>query len=82
MQIRVLGAHNIETRETRHTCFLIDGVLALDAGSLVSALTPPELTRVRAVLLTHGHLDHIRDIPSLALVTLDEPGHVDVYGLR
>ena len=81
MQVRVLGAHNLETRETRHTCLLIDGVLGLDAGSLVSALTPAELSKVRAVLLTHQHFDHIRDVPSLGLATLDESAHIDVYGL-
>ena len=34
MQVRVLGAHNLETNETHHTCFLVDGVLAIDAGSI------------------------------------------------
>ncbi|MCH7670404.1 MAG: FHIPEP family type III secretion protein [Acidobacteria bacterium] len=34
MQVRVLGAHNLETKETHHTCFLIDGVLAIDAGTV------------------------------------------------
>ena len=37
VRIRVLGAHNLETESARHTCFLIDGVLAIDAGSLVSS---------------------------------------------
>ena len=81
MKIRVLGAHNLESRETRHTCFLVDGVLALDAGSLASALTPDEQRRVRAVLLTHLHFDHTRDIPTMGLATLYEYERIDLYSL-
>ena len=81
MEIKVLGAHSLESRDTRHTCFLIDGVLGLDAGSLASALTASEQTQVAAVLLTHQHFDHIRDIPTLGLATLDPPKAIDVYGL-
>lgn len=73
MRIRILGAHNLETRDTRHTCFLIDGHIAVDAGSLASALTPDELAGVTHLLLTHGHFDHARDIPSIALATLGRP---------
>lgn len=82
MAIRVIGAHNLETRNTRHTCFLIDGVLAVDAGSLVTALSQTELSEIRAVLLTHAHFDHCRDVPTLGLATLDSPQKIGVYGLR
>ena len=37
MEIRVLGAHMLESRDTRHTCFLIDNIMALDAGSLAAS---------------------------------------------
>ena len=81
MEIRLLGAHNLESREARHTCFLVDGVLGLDVGSLVSALSSSEQAEVRALLITHRHFDHTRDIPTLGLATLDDPRHIDVYGL-
>lgn len=81
MEIRVLGAHCLESYDTRHTCFLIDGVLAVDAGSLASALTGEEQRRVLAVLLTHLHFDHIRDLPTVGLATLNEPKPIDVYSL-
>lgn len=81
MDVRILGAHNLETRHTRHTCLLIDGVLGLDMGSLASALTSAEHGMVRAVLLSHQHIDHIRDLPTLALSTLDDPTPIDVYSL-
>ncbi|MBI4202348.1 MAG: hypothetical protein HY532_04435 [Chloroflexi bacterium] len=81
MLTRVVGAHNIESNQTRHTCFLIDGVLAIDAGSLVGALTPQEHRQVAAVLVTHAHLDHCRDIPTLGLSTLGAPHTIHIYAL-
>jgi len=81
VEIRVLGAHKLESRDTRHTCFLVDEELAVDAGSLASALTEAEQRRLRAVLLSHRHFDHVRDLPTLGLATLEEPGVIDVYSL-
>ena len=57
MKIQILGAHNIETRETRLTSLLVDGILALDAGSLSSGLSIEDQCEVKAVLLTHRHFD-------------------------
>ena len=82
MQVRILGAHNRELQRIRHTCFLLDGVVAIDAGSLMTALTPSEQERIDAVLLTHRHFDHVRDLPSLGLATLGNPTTVSLYSLR
>ena len=79
MQLRVLGAHNQESRTTRLVSLLVDGVLALDAGALTSTLTLPEQRRIEALLLTHRHYDHIRDLPILALNTLDCGATLPVY---
>ena len=81
MKIRVLGAHNLETLHTRHTCFLLDDSLAIDAGSLMTGLTDPEKNSLKAILLTHRHFDHVRDLPSLGLHTMDNGATVDVYAL-
>ncbi len=67
MNIRILGAHNCESLDTRLPCLLIDDALALDAGGLTSTLPVLAQLRLDAVLLTHHHYDHIRDIPALAM---------------
>ncbi|MEE8419128.1 MAG: MBL fold metallo-hydrolase, partial [Dehalococcoidales bacterium] len=67
MRIRLLGAHNTESLDTRMSGLVIDDVLALDAGGLTSGLTLAAQLELKAVLLTHQHYDHIRDIPALAM---------------
>ncbi len=81
MEVRLLGVHNLETRETKHSCFLIDDILAIDAGSLASALRQDELLGLRAVLLTHHHFDHIRDIPTVGLVRREAQETLPIHGL-
>ena len=80
MDIRILGAHNFESQNTRCVCFLIDNNLAIDAGGLTSGLSVQEQQRLDTILLTHRHYDHIRDIPGIALSRFQRGTSVDVYG--
>jgi ribonuclease BN (tRNA processing enzyme) len=45
------------------TCFLIDDVVAIDAGSLAMAISDEERPAIHDVVLTHAHLDHIAGLP-------------------
>jgi ribonuclease BN (tRNA processing enzyme) len=71
MIIRFLGTHNAESKTTRLVSLLIDDVLAVDAGSLTSELTFPEQRKITAILLSHGHYDHIRAVPAFAFNNSD-----------
>lgn len=63
MKIRVLGCHGGSLRGHRTTCFLIDDKLAMDGGALCDALDLEEILRVDDIFLTHGHFDHVKDVP-------------------
>jgi ribonuclease BN (tRNA processing enzyme) len=65
-----LGTHNSESDHTRLVSVLIDGVLAVDAGSLTAGLTFSEQSKINSILLSHGHFDHIRDTPTFAFNNL------------
>jgi len=67
MNIQVLGAHNCESQNSRLISLLIDDTIAIDAGSLTSSLSFSAQQRLKAILLTHQHYDHIRDIPAIAM---------------
>ena len=79
MEIRILGAHNVESANTRLTSVLVDGVLAMDAGALTSGLTFDEQEKVRSILLTHCHYDHVKDVAAIALNSTYVRHTVKVY---
>lgn len=66
MQLRVVGCHGGETPKHRTCAFLLDERLAIDAGSLTSGLDLPLQCKLEAVLVSHAHLDHIRDLATIA----------------
>jgi phosphoribosyl 1,2-cyclic phosphodiesterase len=66
VEIQILGAHQLESDGTRLSSLLVDGVLAIDAGGLTSALSLSDQKKIKAVLLTHHHFDHTRDLVTLA----------------
>lgn len=66
MDLRVLGCHGGETPKHRTTAFLIDDRMSVDAGALTSQLTLVDQGRVEVVLVSHSHMDHVRDLATLA----------------
>ena len=66
MKLQVLGCHGGELPTCRTTCFLVDDVLALDAGALTGTLTLERLCKVDHILVGHSHFDHVKDLPLLA----------------
>ena len=81
MKVKLHGVHNCETLNTRLSCVIIDDVIALDAGSLTSGLTLEQQKNLEAVLLTHRHYDHIRDIPPFGMNLYLAGVNTDIYAL-
>ncbi len=66
MELRVIGCHGGETPKHRTSAFLVDDRIAIDAGSLTSGVELKGQCALEAVLVSHPHLDHIRDLATLA----------------
>ncbi len=79
MNIKVLGAHNCESQNTKLLSLLIDDSLALDAGGLTSSLSFPAQQKLKAILLTHQHYDHIRDVPAIAMSFYLSEATINIY---
>ena len=58
---------------------MIDDVLAIDAGGLTSSLSFSAQQKLKAILLTHQHYDHIRDIPALAMNLFLSDATINIY---
>lgn len=63
MRIQVLGGFGGESLQCRMTCLLINGRIALDAGSLSQVLSIEQQVEVHTILLSHSHMDHTNSLP-------------------
>jgi 3',5'-cyclic-nucleotide phosphodiesterase len=66
MELTVLGCHGGESSRHRTTAFMLDERLVIDAGSITRELTLEDQLRIDTVLVTHAHLDHVRDLATLS----------------
>jgi 3',5'-cyclic-nucleotide phosphodiesterase len=66
VELRVIGCHGGETPRHRTSAFLLDDRLAIDAGSLTSGLELKAQCSIEACLVSHAHLDHVRDLATIA----------------
>lgn len=84
MKFRVLGSSGAELPGYNSPAFLIDGGLLLDGGTIGSSLSEREQWKIKNILLTHSHLDHIKAIPFLAdnLVIKKKKHCFTVYGIK
>lgn len=73
MKIQVLGCHgsDLTLKEQgrifsyRSSGFLVDDQLLIDAGTAASVLTLEAQQHIQHVLLSHLHMDHVKELPAL-----------------
>jgi ribonuclease BN (tRNA processing enzyme) len=73
IKYHVLGSSGAEGPGSHLPAFLVNDRMLLDAGSATARLSREAQAGIDAVLLTHTHLDHVKDLAFLA---------DNVFGLR
>jgi 3',5'-cyclic-nucleotide phosphodiesterase len=82
VKLKVLGCSGGHTPGQGTPSFLVNDVLAIDAGSITSTLSLNDQTKVRDVLVSHAHLDHTCSLPFLIDNNFTVPGFsVRILGL-
>lgn len=66
MDFKVLGCHGGETHKHHCPAFLLDGKVCIDAGAITRMLTLKQQNKIQAVVVSHAHMDHVRDLAMLA----------------
>jgi ribonuclease BN (tRNA processing enzyme) len=66
MRVQVLGCSATELPDANLSSFLIDQKILLDAGTIGEMLHEKEQRKIKHILITHAHLDHIKDLPFFA----------------
>jgi ribonuclease BN (tRNA processing enzyme) len=66
VKFRVLGCSGGQLPGYNLSSFLIDDSLLIDAGSTTAALTLAAQQKIRDILVTHIHLDHVMALGTLA----------------
>ncbi len=62
----------LDGRRQLLTSYLINDTLAIDAGALAIGLTPEEQLKVRSIIITHAHLDHVFSLPLMVTDLFEE----------
>ncbi len=82
MKIEILGCSGSVMKGFNTTSILVNGDVLIDAGSAASALEIEELAHIRYILLTHSHIDHIKELPFIldTVFSSQRQDGITVYG--
>ncbi|MDP8254792.1 MAG: 3',5'-cyclic-nucleotide phosphodiesterase [Candidatus Alcyoniella australis] len=65
MKIEILGCRGDLVPGAACPGYLLDDTTLLEAGTVTSVLSPQRLRRIDRVVLSHMHVDHIKELPFL-----------------
>ena len=78
LRFNVLGCSGSQTPEGGTCSFLIDDDILLEMGSAAGGLPLEKQRAVRHVLLSHAHLDHVKDLP-FVIENVYAPGRPPIH---
>ena len=80
MLIRILGCYGGGGKDSGLTSFLVNETVCIDAGNITGVLSIEEQRKIENIIISHTHLDHIRDLPLLADNLIEVEGKsINVY---
>ncbi len=71
MKLRIVPS-TTDGRVQLLTTYLVNDTLAIDAGAIAIGLSHQEQLRIRSIVVTHAHLDHIFSLPLYLTNLFDE----------
>jgi ribonuclease BN (tRNA processing enzyme) len=74
MKIKILGCCGGQLPGRNNTAFLINSDTLLDAGTIALSLTLSEQKKIKNVLVSHAHADHIGGLPFYAVNIVSNTG--------
>jgi len=82
VKIDVLGCSGGIGQGLKTTTFLVDDSLLLDAGTGLELLTMERMLKIRDVIITHAHIDHIIGLPLMLATIFDQHKEpLNIYAL-
>lgn len=81
MQFRVLGCSGGQIPGQHLSSYLVDGTLLVDAGSTTAVLSLKAQQKIKNILITHAHLDHVMSLATMADNLFGINGTIHVWGL-
>jgi ribonuclease BN (tRNA processing enzyme) len=75
MKIEILGCSGSVMQGFNTTSILINNKILIDAGSVMSVLPDSALKGIRSILITHPHIDHIKELPFLVDALFGQKAH-------
>lgn len=83
MKIEILGCSGSVAQGFNTTSILINDDILIDAGSAASVLPETAIRNIRHILLTHSHIDHIKELPFILDVLYSHSiGGVTIWGSK
>jgi ribonuclease BN (tRNA processing enzyme) len=83
MKIKVLGCYGGNVPGHGMTSFLVNGTVALDAGSISDALSLEDQEKVKDIFISHSHLDHTASLPFIIDNNFSAPGFsLRIYAIK
>lgn len=62
MRVRILGCSGNLVGRYRTTSFLLDDSFLIDAGTVTEAISRRDLGKIRHILISHTHMDHVKGL--------------------